>query len=456
MAKKKTNKRKRWLLWLLIILALALIGLFIYQKNKKPKGEEVELDKVERRTIKEKVSASGRIYPEKEVKISSDVSGEIVTLYVEEGDSVIQGQPLVKIDPEAYLSAVEQGEANLNSSRAMLANSRANIENSIAQKEQYTAQIKQAEQLHKRNVKLKEDGVISDTEFEESLANIETLQANIRSAEASIRSARENAKSAEFSVKSSAAQVKELKTNLRRTSIIAPTDGIITSLVVEEGERVVGTAQMAGTEMMRVSNLDVMEVQVEVSENDILKVQLRDEVEIEVDAYIDRKFIGYVSEIANSAANTASTTAATSLNTDQVTNFIVKIIIDPSSYEDEVSATNLYPFRPGMSASVDVITDIKEDILTAPIQAITVRKEDEDDEESDELKEVTFSMNADTAVMHDVSTGIQDDEYIEVLSGLEEGMEIISGPYSVVSRTLESGTEVRLKEEEKDKKKGRR
>jgi len=441
---------------LLIILALALIGLFIYQKNKKPKGEEVELDKVERRTIKEKVSASGRIYPEKEVKISSDVSGEIVTLYVEEGDSVIQGQPLVKIDPEAYLSSVEQGEANLNSSRAMLATSRAEIENSIAQKEQFTAQIKQAEQLHKRNVKLKEDGVISDTEFEESLANIETLQANIRSAKASIRSAQENAKSAGFSVKSSAAQVKELKTNLRRTSIKAPTDGIITSLVVEEGERVVGTAQMAGTEMMRVSNLDVMEVQVEVSENDILKVQLQDEVEIEVDAYIDRKFIGYVSEIANSAANTASTTAATSLNTDQVTNFIVKIIIDPSSYEDEVSPTNPYPFRPGMSASVDVITDIKEDILTLPIQAITVRKEDEDDEESDELREVTFSMSSDTAVMHEVSTGIQDDEYIEVLSGLEEGMEIISGPYSVVSRMLESGTEVRLKEEEKDKKKGKR
>jgi len=455
MANKKKNKgNRRWLLWVLLGIAVLLVAGFLYKKNSAPKGEGVEYDTIEKRTIREKVSASGRVYPEKEVKISSDVSGEIVTLFVEEGDSVYQGQLLLKIDPEAYLSAVEQGEANLNNARAQTSNSRAQIESSVAQKEQLVAQLKQAQLLHERNVKLKSDGVISDAEFEESLANVESIEANIRSAEASIRSAQESAKAAEFTVKSASAQVKELRTNLGRTSIKAPTSGIITSLAVEEGERVVGTAQMAGTEMMRVSNLNVMEVQVEVSENDILKVELNDEVEIEVDAYVDRKFIGFVTEIANSAANSA-TAATGSLNTDQVTNFIVKIIINPDSYKDIISPINPYPFRPGMSASVDIITSVKDGIVTAPIQAITVRKQNEDDDKNEEMDEVVFSMNADTAVKHIVTTGIQDDDYIEILSGLDEGQKIISGPYSVVSRTLESGTEVREKEEEDDKKKSK-
>ena len=346
--KKKKKNRRRWLLWALLAIAILMVAGYVYNSNKAPEGEAVDFATVESRTIKERVAASGRVYPEKEVKNSSDVSGEIVQLLVEEGYSVFQGQLLVKIDPEAYLSAVEQGEANLNNARAQTANSRSQIESSIAQKEQLSAQLKQAQQLHDRNIKLKGDGVISDAEFEETLTNIQSLEANIRAAEASIRSAQESAKAAEFTVKSATAQVKELRTNLSRTSIKAPTSGIITSLAVEEGERVVGTAQMAGTEMMRVSNLNVMEVQVEVSENDILKVELNDVVEVEVDAYIDRKFEGYVSEIANSAANSASATG--SLNTDQVTNFIVKVIIRPSSYEDIISDTNPYPFRPGMSA----------------------------------------------------------------------------------------------------------
>ncbi len=443
--KKKKKNRRRWLLWALLAIAILLVAGYVYNSNKAPEGEPVDFATVENRTIKERVSASGRVYPEKEVKISSDVSGEIVQLLVEEGDSVYQGQLLVKIDPEAYLSAVEQGEANLNNARAQTANSRSQIENSIAQKEQLTAQLKQAELLHDRNIKLKSDGVISDSEFEETLTNIESLKANIRASEASIRSAQESAKAAEFTVKSATAQVKELRTNLSRTAIKAPTAGIITSLAVEEGERVVGTAQMAGTEMMRVSNLNVMEVQVEVSENDILKVELSDVVEVEVDAYIDRKFEGYVSEIANSAANSASATG--SLNTDQVTNFIVKIIIKPSSYDDIISDINPYPFRPGMSASVDIITDIRENIIAAPIQAIAVRKKDKDDKSNDEMDEVVFSTDSDTAIMHVVTTGIQDDDFIEILSGLKTGEEIISGPYSTVSRTLETGTLVKKKED---------
>ena len=449
MATKKKKKNRRWLLIALGLILAALVAMFLYQSNKGPEAEEVELATVEKRNIKERVSASGRVYPEKEVKISSDVSGEIVKLYVEEGDSVIQGQLLVKIDPEVYLSAVEQGEANLNNARAQVATSKSQIENNIAQKEQLSAQLKQAELLHQRNEKLRSEGVISDSEFEETLTNIESLKANVRSADAAIRSAEESAKAAEFTVKSASAQVKELKTNLGRTSIKAPTSGIITSLVVEEGERVVGTAQMAGTEMMRVSNLNVMEVQVEVSENDILKVQLRDVVEVEVDAYVDRTFEGYVSEIANSAAG--GTSATGSLNTDQVTNFIVKIIINPSSYADIVSDDNPYPFRPGMSASVDIITEVKEGIIAAPIQAIAVRKRFPDDLANDELDEVVFSMDSDTAKMHIITTGIQDDDYIEVKTGLSDGQEIISGPYSTVSRTLKNGIAVKKKEEDKDK-----
>jgi HlyD family secretion protein len=449
MTVKKKKNRRRWLLWALLAIAILMVAGYVYNSNKAPEGEAVDFATVESRTIKERVAASGRVYPEKEVKISSDVSGEIVQLSVEEGDSVFQGQLLVKIDPEAYLSAVEQGEANLNNARAQTANSRSQIESSIAQKEQLSAQLKQAQLLHDRNIKLKGDGVISAAEFEETLTNIQSLEANIRAAEASIRSAQESAKAAEFTVKSATAQVKELRTNLSRTSIKAPTSGIITSLAVEEGERVVGTAQMAGTEMMRVSNLNVMEVQVEVSENDILKVELNDVVEVEVDAYIDRKFEGYVSEIANSAANSASATG--SLNTDQVTNFIVKVIIRPSSYEDIISDTNPYPFRPGMSASVDIITDVKENIIAAPIQAIAVRKRDKDDETSEEMDEVVFSSDSDTAIMHIVTTGIQDDDFIEIKTGLKAGDKIISGPYSTVSRTLETGTLVKENKEE-DKK----
>ncbi|MEM7298923.1 MAG: efflux RND transporter periplasmic adaptor subunit, partial [Bacteroidota bacterium] len=420
--------------------------------NKGPEPESVEYDTVERRTIKEMVAASGRIYPEKEVKISSDVSGEVVKLYVEEGDSVVQGELLVKIDPEAYLSAVEQGEANLNNARAQLSTAKSQIENSRAQKEQLMAQLKQAELLHKRNTDLINDKVISDTEYEQSEANIEGLRANIRAAEASIRSSQESAKAADFTVKSASAQVKELKTNLRRTSIIAPNSGIITSLAIEEGERVVGTAQMAGTEMMRVSNLNIMEVQVEVSENDILKVELNDEVEIEVDAYVDRKFIGRVSEIANSAATGAHGSSTTSLNTDQVTNFIVKIIIDTQSYQDIISDNNPYPFRPGMSASVNIITMVKEDILSAPIQSVGVREQDGDEEDSKVLNEIVFSEDADTAVMNVVSTGIQDDDYIEITSGLDEGQRIVSGPYSTVSRILKSGTKIKEKEDKEEEK----
>lgn len=445
MAKRKRKSRR----WLILILLLAFLGLlaFAYFKNKnKPKGEEVTIEDVEKRTIKETVSASGRIFPEVEVKISSDVSGEIVDLKVEEGDSVVMGQILAKIDPEAYVSAVERGRASLDNQRAQVAISKSQKLNNIAQKEQIIANLENATQVHVRNTKLKDDGIISEVEFQQSLSNLRALEANLKAAEAGIASAEESIKASEFSVQSSEASLKELRTNLNRTTIKAPQSGIISSLSVEKGERVVGTIQMTGTEMMRIANLNAMEVQVEVSENDILKVRAGDQVNVEVDAYVDKVFTGFVTEIANSAANTTSATGAQTLNTDQVTNFIVKARIDPESYSGMKSSNSKYPFRPGMSASVDIFTDAAEDVLSIPIQAVTVRENDEK-----ELEEVVFVYEADTARMISVKTGIQDDDFIEVLEGLDAGQTIVSGPYTAVSKNIEEGSQLREKEEGTDK-----
>lgn len=449
MAKPK-NKRRRWIIAVLLLLTFGVIAYMMWSRSQKPKGKEVSTDEVTKRTIKETVSASGRVFPETEVKISSDVSGEIVKLLVEEGDSVVGGQILAKIDPEAYLSAVERGEASLNSTRSSLANSNAMIENAKAQKEQIFANLINAKKVHERNTKLRDDGVISDVEFEQSQANLQALEANVRAAEASLKSSEQSAKGAEFQIKSSEAGLKELKTSLNRTTIKAPTSGIVSSLSVEQGERVVGTIQMTGTEMMRIANLNAMEVQVEVSENDILKVAIGDSVDIEVDAYVDKIFKGNVTEIANSAANATSVTGSVALNTDQVTNFVVKVRMDANSYSGIVRPGNRYPFRPGMSASVEIYTNEEEGVTTIPIQAVTLRDISEDDED-EKMQEVVFLYEADTARMVAVEVGIQDDEYIQVTGDLSEGAEIISGPYSVISKSIEEGEELRKKDGKKDK-----
>jgi len=447
---KPKNKKRRWLIVVLLIAILGLAAYLFWKSKQKPKGEEVTTEKVEKRTIKETVTASGRIFPETEVKISSDVSGEIVQLLVEEGDSVVAGQVLAKIDPEAYLSAVERGEASLNSTKSSLANSRAMIENSIAQKEQIYANLLNAQKVHERNGKLMEDGVISQVEFEQSEVNLQALEANYKAAQANQKSSEQSAKGAEFQIKSSEAGLKELKTSLNRTTIKAPTNGIVSSLSVEQGERVVGTIQMTGTEMMRIANLNAMEVQVEVSENDILKVAVGDDVDIEVDAYVDTKFKGDVTEIANSAANASSVTGAVTLNTDQVTNFIVKIRVNAESYASIVNAVNRYPFRPGMSASVEIFTNEEDGVLTIPIQAVTIRDVNKDKDGEEKMEEVVFLYEADTARMIPVEVGIQDDEYIQIISDLAVGSEIISGPYSAISKTINEGTELRKKEGDKN------
>ncbi|MBK9736615.1 MAG: efflux RND transporter periplasmic adaptor subunit [Saprospiraceae bacterium] len=464
----KVPKKRNWLL-ISLILVLVLIAIFaVFKAKSTPKGKAITVAVAESRTIKETVSASGKIFPETEVKISSDVSGEIVELYIQEGDSVVVGQVLAKINPDAYLSAVERGEASLNGSKSQLAVSKSQIESNKAQREQILAQVENAKTINKRNEQLKKDGVISQAELDQSLSTLRQLEANLRSSDASIKSAQQNAQASDFSIRGAQASLKELKTSLNKTTIKSPTSGIVSKLSVEKGERVVGTIQMTGTEMMRISNLNAMEVQVDVSENDVLKVVVGDDVDIDVDAYLGKKFKGKVTQIANSASNISSGSQASALNTDQVTNFVVKIKVLEDSYHDIKTSGMKYPLRPGMSASVDIFTEEVKDVTAVPIQCVTVRekdfekkkkhskvKKDETSPENDkteekEFDEVIFVMDADTVKMIKVETGIQDDEFIAIKSGIKVGDKIISGPYNEVSKSLKPGDKVRIKEEKEE------
>jgi len=456
---KPKKKSSKWLIWTLVSVLVLLIAIAAVKARQKPKGESVETEKVVFREIREIVSASGKIFPEREVKISSDVSGEIVELYVHEGDSVKAGQVLVRINPEQYESAVEQANASVSGSKSELARSKSSIETAAAQVEQIKSQLDNAQKIHERNIKLRKDGVISAQDFENSESNVAQLEANLRSAQAGYRAAEQAAKSAEYNVASSQANLKEIKTSLNRTTISSPTNGIVSKLNVERGERVVGTMQMAGTEMMRIANFNSMEVQVEVSENDILRVSVGDTADVEVDAYLDKKFKGVVTEMASSASNTTGLNGQEVLTSDQVTNFIVKIRLVAESYIGLTDQS--MPFRPGMSATVDINTNTERDVISIPIQAVTTREKKTEEEKSGkekitdkqksaaekEIDEVVFVLEADTARMIKVKTGIQDNEYIQILEGLEADQEVVTGPYSTVARKLENGLKIERKSE---------
>ncbi len=436
---------------IIAVFALIVIGVIaaVAFGGRKESGTKVYTSEAKARTIQEVVSASGKIFPQTEVKISSDVSGEVVELYVEEGDSVVPNQLLAKIDADAYQSQVARGVAGVNSSKAQLANSKAQIKSLEAQQTQIEAQITNARVIYDRNKTLATDGVVSKAELEASEANLRVLEANLSASKSNIAGARESAKAAEFGVQSSQATLSELRTSLRRTTIYAPMGGVVSLLNVEQGERVVGTIQMAGTELMRIANLNAMEVRVEVSENDVPTVQIGNKVEVEVDAYLNRTFSGRVTQIANS-----STTAGLGdnvLNSDQVTNFEVRISIDPSSYADLVAKGNIYPFRPGMSAGVDILTKTAEGIVSIPIEAVTTREKEVEDKEAagtDNLQEVVFIVSGDTVRQQVVTTGIQDANVIQVTTGLEEGDKVVSGPYTELSRKLKNGKKVIVKDKE--------
>ncbi len=448
------SRRRIIIFSLLAIVVLVAIGLIL--KGGDDEGIRVYTEAVTARSIQETVAASGKVFPETEVKISSDVSGEIVELMIEEGDSVVAGQLLAKIDPDAFQSQVQRGIATVNSAKAQLANARAQIETLKAQREQTQAQLVNAREIHQRNEGLLKDQVISQADFDASLSNLRALEANLRAAESNVRGAEESARAAQFQVESADASLNELRTSLRRTTIYAPTDGVISLLSVEAGERVVGTIQMSGTEMMRIADLSAMEVRVEVSENDIPRVSLGDKAEIEVDAYLDRKFIGTVSQIANSS--TTAATAGAVLNSEQVTNFEVRIQIDPGSYADLEQKGIPSPFRPGMSASVEILTNRVDDALSLPIQAVTTREPEKEKGTArtvsnagieDDFLEVVFVVQADTVAQRTVETGIQDNDFIVIKSGVAAGEEVVTGPYNAVARELRDGTKVQVVSEDK-------
>ncbi len=423
---------------LILVGAVALIFIIAIAKGgSSSRKVEIIVEKVERRDLVETVAASGKIQPETEVSISSDVSGEIIEMPVKEGDQVKMGDLLVKINPDLVESALNRAEAALNTTKANLAGAKARLAQSESQYVNALASFTRNEILHK-------DNVISDAEFDNAKASFEV-------AKSEVEAAKESVQAAAFNVKSGEATLSEARDNLGRTSIYAPMDGTITKLKLEKGERVVGTAQMAGTEIMTVADLSVMEVAVEVNENDIVRVNLGDTSEIEVDAYLGEHFKGMVTEIAN-AANVIGTSA------DQVTNFDVKIRILSNSYKSlmEDRDSSFSPFRPGMSATVDIRTTEALQVLTVPIQSVTTRKDTtemdsslvvEDDEEK--LIECVFVVDGEKVSQIEVLTGIQNTMYIELKEGLEEGQEIVTGPYTAISKKLEDGDEVEIVSKDK-------
>ncbi|MFZ1255364.1 MAG: efflux RND transporter periplasmic adaptor subunit [Saprospiraceae bacterium] len=469
------KSKLRWWWWLVIVLIPILVIAAIFKAKSKPKGAEVNIEMVQSRDLIETVSASGKIFPETEIRISSDVSGEIVELYVKEGDSVKLGQILAKVNADAYTSAVERTTAGVNVARTQAKASGNSIENAKQQLAQAKLQYENAKKMYQRNQQLYKDGIVSQVDLEASEISVKNLESAYRSSETSVNTAMKNTESAGYQVMDAEALLKEQRTNLGRTIIKAPATGIVSKLNVEKGERVVGTMQMSGTELMRIADLHAMEVQVEVSENDIVNVKTGDEADIEVDAYQNKKFKGNVTEVANSAANISSI-AGNNLSTDQVTKFIVKVRIDKASYQD-ILMKNQAPFRPGMSATVEVKTNRVEKALSVPIQCViaydpneearkkqekldaenksqnAAKQEDKAKIEENQFKEALFIMRGDTVSRVDVLTGIQDENYIEIKSGVNLGDVVVTGPYVALSRKLKNGSKVHKKVESKEEKK---
>lgn len=397
MKKKKKNKVARWLL---VIAAAAVIAAVAYGALGPDKGIPVTVGTPVTGSIVERIPANGKIHPVTEVKISPDVSGEIIELNVEEGDRVSRGDLIIKIKQDVYISLRDRAVASLNATKA--------------QYQQQKASFNQAEQNYQRNRQLYGQRAISLQEFQASTAEYEM--------------AREQLKAAEYNIESAAASLDEAEENLTKTVIYSPIDGIISSLSVEKGERVVGTSQMAGTEMLRIADFNMMEVLVDVNENDIIRISKGDTADIEVDAYPGRTFKGIVTQIANSAKNLSGTGTALT----DVTNFEVKVRILADSYADLLTSDPI-PFRPGMSASVEIETEHKDSVMTVPLQAIT-------------SKNTIFLYDRTTSTIKEipVATGIQDIGNIEIIPGTEitASTEIVTGPYSTINKTLTDGMKV--------------
>ncbi|TPE45878.1 efflux RND transporter periplasmic adaptor subunit [Pontibacter mangrovi] len=448
MAKKKSRLIPILIGVLVLILAFIVIAKMAGWIGKE-EGTEVVLAEAKPTDIVEKVSASGKVQPETEVKISPDVSGEIIELNVEEGDSVVKGELLLRIRPDNYQSMVDAQQAMVNTQRANLAQARARLA-------QAQANFTQVEQNYKRNKPLVDQKVISTSEWQE-------IESSYLATKAEVESAKQSVRASEYNVQNALASLKDARENLNKTTIYAPVSGTVSKLNVEQGERVVGTSQMAGTEIMRIANLNNMEVRVNVNENDIIRVALGDSVEVEVDSYAsrDEKFKGIVTAIANTAKD------ATTL--EAVTEFEVRIRLLNKSY-DHLRETTARPFRPGMTASVDIITDRKNDVLAVPLSSVTTRSangeenkpnSEDQEEENDQnqpnkqetapaqVEEVVFVYDEATNTVKSVKveTGISDFENIQILSGVTKGQKIVAGPFRAVSTLLKDGAKVAVKDE---------
>jgi HlyD family secretion protein len=412
----KNNKILKILLPIVIVLILfAIIGKKAGWFGK-ALTVKVAVENAQKRTIVETITANGKIQPEKEVKISPDVSGEIVELTVKEGYNVEKGQLLLRIKPDNYISQRDRSLAEISAAQA--------------RRSQSEAQFTQAELSFKRNKQLFDQQTISKSDYEQAEATYNVAKAELDAAK--------------FAITSAEASLKDANENLTKTSIYAPMTGTVSMLLVELGERVAGTNLMAGTELMRVADLSRMEAQVQVNENDIPRVKLGDTALIEVDAYLDQKFKGIVTEIANSAKTTG-------VSADQVTNFDVKILVLPQSYQKLVDAGDKNPFRPGMSATVDIRTQSKPDILAVPIQSVTTRtdttKVSGTPSEKD-IRTLVFITDGKYALAKDVKTGIQDNSYIEILSGVGVNDKVISAPFSAISKKLSDSTLIEVVKKE--------
>lgn len=408
---------------LILVIAGLLYGNSIGLFGEKGNFKEIEITKLELIDIIEMVAATGKIQPEIEVKLSSEVSGEIISLPIVEGQQVKKGDILVKVNPDLYQSALKRSQASYQNNKAGL--------------DQAEAQLVKAKADYDRNKTLFEKGIISKADWDQVISSYDVAKAS--------------RKSSYYSIQSAAATVNEARENLSRTTIVAPIDGTISKLDVELGERVLGTQQFQGTEILRVADLRTMEVEVDVNENDIVKIEVGDSTIVEVDAYLKKEFRGIVTEIANSAEGT--------LTADQVTNFKVKVRILSASYKDltEGKSENYSPFRPGMTATVDIITNTKTDIIGVPISAVVIKTDTIDtkktriEEKSSVLEEkfeCVYVKNGSEAKLRVITTGIQDDSNIEILSGLKVGDTVITGPYTTVTKLLKTGDKVKIKKED--------
>lgn len=446
------NKKLLWSIIGLVVLIVVLILLKQSGAIGSDEGIKVATEKVSKKTIIETVNASGKIYPVVEVKVSPDVSGEIIELTVMEGDSVRRGQVLARIYADIYLSERDQASANVTQQQANLANARAQLS---GQK----AALELAKRNYDRQNELLQDKVISQAEFDQAKNNYEAALSNYNSTLQSI-------KSSEATVRAASSNLERANKDLGRTVVNAPMDGVVSLLSVKKGERVVGNSMMAGTEILRIADMSQLEIRVDVGENDITKVQIGDSAIVEVDAYSNRKFKGIVTQIASSSENLI---AATSVSND-VTNYKVYISLLPETYSDLLQPENPrhFPFRPGMTASADIQTNTRENVLAVPINAVTTREKGGDVVQDETVKEETglqeetrFSVSQDidevvfvvdssnTVKAKIVRTSIQDFNYIEILGGLQEGEEVIVAPYNIISKSLRDGLKVNVVPKEK-------